>query len=186
MGVIFVNPIEVGDPYMRGHSRRVALIAALVGEALQVPLESLLTLNQSALLHDIGKIGLPEVILNKPGCLTDEEFGTVKQHPTRGEAIVGAFPDLQDTLPGIRSHHERWDGSGYPDGLAGEAIPLQGRIIAIADVYDAMTSDRAYRPAHQLETALEELRSGAGVLYDPRAIDAFFASEVWLRVRKSA
>jgi len=178
-----VGPVESGEPYMRGHSRRVALMAALIGEALQLSLEDLRTLHQSALMHDIGKIGVPDTILNKPERLTDDEFLVVKSHPVRGEAIARAFPHLANALPGIRSHHERWDGSGYPDGLVGDAIPLQGRIIAIADVFDAMTSSRAYRGAHDLRTVLGELRRGAGVRYDRQVVEAFFQAEVWLRVR---
>ncbi len=171
--VALINSVEARDLYTQGHSQRVAHMAALTGEALRLPPERVRTLHQAGLLHDVGKIGVPDAILNKPGRLTDEEFAIMRGHPARGEAMIRGILSLRATLPGIRSHHERWDGSGYPDGLAGEAIPLQGRIIAVADVYDAMTSGRAYRAPFPREVVLDELRSGAGTRYDRRVVAAF-------------
>jgi len=174
-----IGSVEARDPSTQGHSLRVAQIATLIGEAMHLSPEDLHKLHQAGELHDVGKIGVPDAILNKPGPLTDEEFAVIQRHTVKGEAMIRTIPSLSASLPGIRSHHERWDGSGYPDGLAGEAIPLQGRILAVADVYDAMMSIRAYRPAHQLDTVLRELRDGAGVRYDPDVIEAFFWAEVW-------
>ncbi len=174
-----IGSVEARDPSTQGHSLRVAQIATLIGEAMHLSPEDLHKLHQAGVLHDVGKIGVPDAVLNKPASLTDEEFAVIRRHTVRGEAMIRTIPSLRATLPGIRSHHERWDGSGYPDGLAGEAIPLQGRILAVADVFDAMTSPRAYRRAHQLDAVLRELREGAGTRYDPEVIEAFFWAEVW-------
>lgn len=171
--VALISSVEARDPYTQGHSQRVARMAALTGEAMRLPPESVRTLHQAGLLHDVGKISVPDAILNKPGRLTDDEYAVMRGHPARGEAMIRGIPSLRATLSGIRSHHERWDGSGYPDGLAGEAIPLDGRILAVADVYDAMTSGRAYRAAFARDVVLDELRSGAGTRYDPRIVGVF-------------
>jgi HD-GYP domain-containing protein (c-di-GMP phosphodiesterase class II) len=171
--VALINSVEARDRYTQGHSQRVAQMAALIGEALRLPPEEVRTVHQAGLLHDVGKIGVPDAILNKPGRLTEAEFTIMKDHPARGEAMIRGIPSLHATLPGIRSHHERWDGFGYPDGLAGEAIPLQARILAVADVFDAMSSGRAYRPPHPREAVLDELRRGAGSRYDARVVSVF-------------
>ena len=118
-------------------------------------------------LHDVGKIGVPDEILKKTGKLTDAEFAMVKLHPELGERIVSQIPQLKETLTGIRNHHERWDGRGYPDGLAGEQIPILARILAVADTFDAMTSDRPYRPGMPIGRALDEIERGAGTQFDP-------------------
>lgn len=177
--VALINSVEARDIYTKGHSLRVSQMAARTGEQMGLSPESLRTLHQAALLHDVGKIGIPDAILNKPGRLTDEEFAIIKAHPGKGEAMISAIPSLRGTLAGIRSHHERQDGSGYPDRLQGATIPLQARIIAVADVFDAMTSSRAYRPAYPPERALQELREGAGVRYDPQVTEAFLEAEAW-------
>jgi diguanylate cyclase (GGDEF)-like protein len=134
--------------------------------------EQLRSLHQSAVIHDLGKITVPDTLLNKPGSLTGEEFALVASHTIVGDQLVSRVPPLSFARPGIRWHHERLDGSGYPDGLKGDAIPLEARIIAVADVYDAMTSQRAYRSAVSTDTALAELRKHAGSKYDPRAVTA--------------
>lgn len=176
-----IDAVEARDAHTKGHSRRVAQMASLIGGALRLPPEGLRTLYRAGLLHDVGKIGVPDAILQKPGPLTDKEMAVIKAYPVKGEEIVQAIPSLRETLPGIRAHQERWDGTGYPTGLRGEEIPLPGRIIAVADVYDAMTSPRAARPAHHVNAALTELRVGSGVRYDPRVIEAFFQVEPWTR-----
>lgn len=176
-----IDAAEARDAYTQGHSRRVAQMATLIGAALLLPPESLRSLHQAGLLHDVGKIGVPDATLRKPGPLTDKEMAVIKAYPVRSEEMVQAIPSLRATLPGIRTHQERWDGSGYPTGLRGEEIPLLGRIIAVADVYDAMTSPRAARPAHGVDAALTELRGGSGVRYDPQVIEAFFRAEAWTR-----
>ena len=129
-------------------------------------------LYQAALLHDIGKIGVPDAILNKPGRLTEEEFAIIREHPVRGHAIIQGVHSLRDEISGVRYHHERLDGSGYPDGLAGDAIPLDARIIAVADVFDALTSSRSYRAAWSREQALVTIEAEAGVTLDARCVTA--------------
>ena len=118
-------------------------------------------------LHDVGKIGVPDAVLKKPGRLDDEERAIMETHPVLGEVIVKKAPQLAATLPGVRSHHERWDGKGYPDRLAGDDIPLLARILALADTFDAMTSDRPYRKGLTFETALEEVEKCSGTQFDP-------------------
>ncbi len=130
-------------------------------------------LERGGLLHDIGKIGIPDVILLKPGPLTDEEWQIMRQHPEIGARIVANVPFLSDVIPIIRGHHERWDGSGYPQGLRGEQIPLLARIFAVADAFDALISDRPYRKGIFLKTALAYLKEHAGTLFDPEIVAAF-------------
>jgi HD-GYP domain-containing protein (c-di-GMP phosphodiesterase class II) len=130
----------------------------------------------AALLHDVGKIGIEDAILLKPDALTEQEFAQMRNHVLKGAAIVSPIKRLKDMLPGIRSHHENWDGSGYPDGVKEEMIPLVARIIAIADVFDAMTTDRPYQKGMDLTEATERLRSMAGRRLDPKVVEAFFAA----------
>lgn len=170
-----VAAVEARDPYTKGHSEKVARLAARVGERLGLAPERVRTLYQAGLLHDIGKIAIPDAILNKPDRLTAEEYALVRTHPVRSEEMVRRLPSLRPTLAAVRWHHERLDGSGYPDGLRGEAIPLEARIMAVADVFDAMTSGRSYRPAFPPGAVLAYLRSGAGRLFDPRCVDALCA-----------
>jgi HD-GYP domain-containing protein (c-di-GMP phosphodiesterase class II) len=150
----------------------VARLATEIGERLALSPEQLRVIYQAGLLHDIGKIGIADEILNKPGQLTPAEFAVVKGHPARSEEMIGKIPSLRPTLQAIRWHHERLDGSGYPDGIAGNAIPLDARILAVADVYDAMVSGRSYRPALGEAHALAFLQAHAGRLFDPRCVDA--------------
>ncbi len=167
-----VAAVETRDPYTKGHSQKVARIAAQIGEAMNLPPEALRLLFQAGLLHDVGKIGIPDAILNKPGRLTPEELQLVRTHPLLSEDIVGRIPSLRPTLEAIRWHHERLDGSGYPEGLRGERIPLEARILAVADVYDAMTSGRSYRAAWSEAAVLAYLRQEAGRLFDARCVAA--------------
>jgi HD-GYP domain-containing protein (c-di-GMP phosphodiesterase class II) len=138
----------------------------------------------SGLLHDVGKIGVSDAILNKPGRLTEEEFDEIKKHPDKGWSILQELHQLAYVLPGVLFHHERYDGRGYPDGLARDEIPLDGRILAVADAYDAMTSDRSYRKGMPQEKAEQILREGAGEQWDPDVIDAMFRAMddvTWIR-----
>jgi HD-GYP domain-containing protein (c-di-GMP phosphodiesterase class II) len=129
----------------------------------------------AALLHDVGKIGIPDRILRKPGRLSEAEYGIVKGHPALAETIIAAIPDVEEIRAAVASHHERYDGDGYPHGLAKEAIPLLGRIMAVADTYSAMTSDRPYRKALSREEAIAELRAGARTQFDPEIVQTFIA-----------
>jgi diguanylate cyclase (GGDEF)-like protein len=167
-----VDLVEARDRYTHGHSTRVARLSVTIGEAMGLSPEQLRNLHQAAVIHDLGKISVQDTLLNKPGALSVEEFALVAAHTVVGDQLVSRVPPLSFARPGIRWHHERLDGSGYPDGLKGEAIPLEARIIAVADVYDAMTSQRAYRAAVSPDTALAELRQHAGRKYDLRAVTA--------------
>ena len=170
--IALVAAVEARDAYTSGHSSNVALISEQIGRRLGLRGEALEMLHLSALLHDIGKLGIPDQILLKPGRLTEREFATIKEHPLRGVEIASKIGALRDCVPGIRSHHERLDGSGYPDGLSGDAIPLFARVIAVADCYDAMTSERPYRGPLSGSQALQSIRSEAGVKLDAEAVSA--------------
>lgn len=168
--------IDEKDPYTHGHSRRVRDFSMAVGRRAITDAQALRQLEISAILHDVGKIGTREGILNKPARLTSEEFDHIKQHVINGARILKNIPQMKDMIDGVLYHHERYDGSGYPEGRRGAEIPLFGRIIAIADTYDAMTSDRPYRNGLEDELALFEIRKGAGIHFDPRLVDAFFTA----------
>ncbi len=168
-----VSAIESKDQYTRGHSERVALYTRRLAEQIGYDEKSLENIYLSAVLHDVGKIGVRDAVLRKAGKLTDEEFAEIACHPDEGWAILCDIEQLGSILPGVLHHHERWDGRGYPDGLAGRAIPLDGRILSVADAYDAMTSDRPYRMGMPSEKAEAILREGAGVQWDPDCIEAF-------------
>ncbi len=165
--------IEAKDPYTEGHIKRVASYALSLGKEMGLALWQLQVLRKAAFLHDVGKIGVSETVLLKPGALTKEEFDQLKTHTVVGEKICR--PLQQDRLIAevIRHHHQRYDGKGYPDGLAGEDIPIAARIMAIADAYDALTSDRPYRGRLSQEEALQILREGAGKQFDPKLALAF-------------
>lgn len=173
--VALVGAVEAKDVYTRGHTQRVSDLAVRIGEELRLPRERLRMLAQAAMLHDIGKIGVPDSILNKPGALTPEEFAAIREHPIRGHTIIKDVRSLQGVIGGVRSHHERLDGSGYPDGLKGNEIPLEARIIAVADMYDALTSLRPYRPAWSPERALELIDEQAGEKLDAACVRALHA-----------
>jgi HD-GYP domain-containing protein (c-di-GMP phosphodiesterase class II) len=161
------NALEAKDPYTRGHSERVGAWAGRIGAALGLPAEEIDTVTQAGLLHDIGKIGVPETVLRKRGPLEGEEWALMRNHPIVGAQIVAPFEFFAAGAVVIRHHHERWDGSGYPDGLAGPTIPLGARIVAVADVFDALTSDRPYRGALARDTVLAYMAEEAG-----RSLDA--------------
>ncbi len=165
--------IEQRDKYTGGHTKRVTEYSVLIGEALNLSKKEIYTLKIAAILHDIGKIAVPDQILNKPGRLTDEEFAYIKIHPVAGAEILKHIPELKEELKGIKYHHERWDGKGYPEGLKGDQIPFIARIIAVADTFDAMTSNRPYRKALPLEVAFEEVKKCAGTQFDPQVAEAF-------------
>jgi HD-GYP domain-containing protein (c-di-GMP phosphodiesterase class II) len=170
-----VSSLDAKDAYTRGHSERVALIARRLGAELGLPPDDLRDIYLSGLLHDIGKIGVDDQILRKAGQLTREEFEQVKRHPVIGYNILCGLKNLQSVLPGVRHHHEAFAGTGYPDGLRGEQIPLMARIISVADSYDAMISDRPYRRGLRREKLEAILRDGAGQQWDPTVIAAYFA-----------
>jgi putative nucleotidyltransferase with HDIG domain len=173
-----VNALEAKDPYLRGHSARVADFAAMVAAELGLPDDQVETIRVAGRLHDIGKIGIREEILNKQGPLTDEEFEHVKRHPEIGSEILAPLAHLGPVIQFVRSHHERWDGRGYPDGLAGEAIPVGARIIGAVEIYDALTTSRPYQEKMLPENAVERLRDLVGTVLDPaihRALQAVVA-----------
>lgn len=155
------------------HSARVAVLAVATGEKLGMNDEDLLVLRRAAELHDIGKVAISESILGKLGRLSEEEIKIMRQHATLALEILGAVQALQPTLPLIKHHHERWDGTGYPDGLAGEEIPLGARIIAVAEVYDILVHGAAWKEPLSVEEAKAEIRRCAGTQFDPRVVEAF-------------
>jgi putative two-component system response regulator len=155
------NSIEAKDPYTQGHCERLSALSVMVGRSMGLPDESLHALRRAGALHDIGKVAVPDAILLKPGPLTAEEFAIMRQHPEVGELICAPLRSLKAVLPIIRHHHEKFDGSGYPDRLTGTAIPLTARILSIVDVYDALTTDRPYRAALAIDDALGTMRSEA-------------------------
>ncbi len=169
----FAEAIGARDNYTLGHSEKVAEYAVMIAEHLGLSQEEIELAYFCGIMHDIGKIGIPESILNKPGKLTPEEYKQIMQHPTKGATILSHINWLDKVLPVINCHHERYDGTGYPLGLAGEEIPLISRILAVADAFDAMTTDRCYRPALSLEEALSELKANAGKQFDPFIVSTF-------------
>ncbi|MFA5447599.1 MAG: HD domain-containing phosphohydrolase [Sphaerochaeta sp.] len=175
----FTETIAQKDNYTKEHSSRVRIIATAIGREMNLSQEILDILAGGALLHDIGKIGIPEEILNKPSSLTREEYEIVKSHPRAGVRIASHLKMLKPFLPIILSHHERLDGSGYPEGLKGPMIPLEVRIISLADAFEAMTAKRPYRDALPVEFAIEELKAGSGTQFDPELVDLFLEKELY-------
>jgi HD-GYP domain-containing protein (c-di-GMP phosphodiesterase class II) len=171
-----VDAIEAKDVATLGHVRRVSAYALAIGQRLGLAPPDLRALALAAEMHDVGKIGVPDAILGKPGSLTDEEFREMQRHTGRGFDIASRIDVLKELAPVIRAHHERMNGRGYPDGLSGDEIPLLARIIAVADTFDAMTSVRPYRPAMTHAAAIAELQRVRGAELDPRCVDAFLAS----------
>ena len=155
------------------YSQRVAELSRALAQRIGLPDEQCERVYLSGLLHDVGKIGVPETVLTKPGRLTEAEFDAIKKHPAIGAQILGNIKQLQDIIPGVLYHHERWDGRGYPHQVAGDKIPLMGRIICVADSFDAMSSTRTYRPALPLETVLAEIQRCAGQQFDPQLAKVF-------------
>jgi len=165
--------VDEKDPYTRGHSDRVTKYSVIIARALGLDERTVETISISALLHDVGKIGIDDKILKKPGFLTPEEFEIMKQHPVKGFNIMKTIEQMRNVLPGLRSHHEQWDGNGYPDRLKGGGIPLIARIIAVADTLDAMTTNRPYQQALAFEFAVEKINQNAGIKYDKNVVAAF-------------
>jgi len=172
--------LEAKDKYTSGHSQRVTEISVAIAKELGMPRNSIEKIRLAGLIHDIGKIGVKESVLNKPGKLTDEEYQHIKSHCDVGERILTPIVEDEEILKAVRHHHERYDGRGYPDGLSDEQIPLGARILAVADTYDALTSERPYREAMSTETAFAEIERGKGTQFDPEVTNAF------LRIRKFA
>jgi HD-GYP domain-containing protein (c-di-GMP phosphodiesterase class II) len=170
---IVANLIDAKDPYTAGHSRRVSVLAVAVAEQLDLNAATRSALWAGGYLHDLGKLSVPLRVLAKNGRLTEDEFGYIRAHPADGAEILEGIPTLQHLTAGVRYHHERWDGKGYPEGLAGERIPLVAQIMAVCDAYDAMTSKRAYRDSCPPEMALEEVEREAGTQFGPAAAEAF-------------
>ncbi|WP_199725860.1 HD-GYP domain-containing protein [Nocardiopsis sp. Huas11] len=164
--------VETKDYYTRGHSMRVGEGAAMIARELGMPAERVQKIRYAGMLHDIGKLGVPTKVLQKTGKLTDDEYAAIKLHPTRGYEIVREISFLDEALAGIRHHHERLDGRGYPMGLVGMEIPESARVISVADVFDCLTSTRSYRQAWSVEDAIAELRRCAGTQFDPRMVEA--------------
>lgn len=167
--------LDAKDEYTHGHSLRVTLYSLALAKKMNLSEETLEEIETTGLLHDIGKIAIPDKILLKPGKLTDEEFAVIKKHPEMGKKLVDSIEKLNIVSSWLKSHHERYDGKGYPDGLAGEAIPISSRIIAIADTYDAMTSTRSYRKALSHEEAIEEIKRCSGSQFDPNLTELFIS-----------
>jgi putative nucleotidyltransferase with HDIG domain len=173
--------IDAKDPYTRGHSDRVARFSLAIAREMRLEKESLERVQIAALLHDVGKIGIDDAVLRKPDRLTDEEFAVIKRHPAMGANIMAPIKQLKDIIPGMRHHHESFDGNGYPDGLAGAEIPLIARIIAVADTFDAMTSDRLYQKAMDDDFVIKTVMRLSGTRYDPKVVQAFLTAHPKMR-----
>jgi putative two-component system response regulator len=170
---VLINAIEGRDPYTRGHVDRVTTYANWIAQELNWPPEQMRDLELGARLHDIGKVVVPDQVLNKPGKFTGEEWDTMKQHPTAGAKILREIGHLKGALPYILYHHERWDGQGYPEGLKGREIPIEGRLLALADVYDALATSRPYHPARPHDEVVLFLQMEAGHQFDPDLVRIF-------------
>lgn len=165
--------VEIKDKYTKGHSDRVAEYSLKLGEVLGFSRQRKRLLKEAALLHDIGKIGVPDSILNKSGSLTDEEFEQIKMHTVYGGKVLNNVENLQEVAKIVRHHHERWDGRGYPDGLKGDQIPLESRIISIFDAFDTILTTRSYKKALPFTTAVEEIKKNSGTQFDPELVEVF-------------
>jgi putative nucleotidyltransferase with HDIG domain len=176
---VLTEAIEAKDPYTRGHSDRVRRMSLQIAMALGFSKERLETLEYGALLHDIGKIGIKDDVLQKQGPLNPQEYQTIREHPLIGVKIVEGVDFFNDKIPIIRNHHERYDGNGYPDGLIGEAIPIEARIIAVPDAFDAMNSTRPHRRASPLEEILMEMERLKGKQFDPTILEIFLKEKIY-------
>jgi putative nucleotidyltransferase with HDIG domain len=168
-----VTTVDNKDHYTRRHSDNVTEYALALAAKMDLSVDTLRSVRVAALLHDVGKLGVPDHILRKPADLTEAEFETIKNHVTFGELIIQGIPNQEEVLSAVGSHHERWDGTGYPRGLKGADIPLLGRILAVTDAYSAMTTDRPYRKALTPEKAQAELRAVSGSQLDPALVKVF-------------
>ncbi|PKL50182.1 MAG: hypothetical protein CVV42_04120 [Candidatus Riflebacteria bacterium HGW-Riflebacteria-2] len=170
---VLATAIDAKDPYTQGHSRRVTQYSVAIAEEMNLPAKEIEDIRYAGLLHDVGKIGIKDSIIRKPGRLTDEEYAIIKKHPAIGAKILRPVDFLADKIPGVLHHHEYYDGRGYPDHLVGEDIPLAGRIICVADAFDAMTTNRPYRKGLTVKTAIGELKKFSGKQFDPICVEAF-------------
>ena len=174
-----VNALEARDPYTRGHTERVTILSTTIAREMGLKKEDLFSIEIGALLHDVGKIGVPDAILHKPGPLAEVELQQLREHPQKGKNIFGNIDYLKQAIPCVLHHHERFDGQGYPDHIEGVKIPLSGRIIAVADAFDAMTSDRPYRRRLDQKQAIGELKKNSGAQFDPEIVQLF--TRLWER-----
>jgi len=177
--MVLAGAIDAKDPYTRGHSDRVRRMSVRIGMKLGFDEKRLESLVFGALLHDIGKIGIKDEVLQKQGNLNSKEYQYIQEHPLIGVKIVEGIDFFKDKIPMIRNHHEHFDGSGYPDGLVGEAIPLEARTVAVPDAFDAMTSSRPHHGAISLEEALSEMERGKGKQFDPRILEIFLGEKIY-------
>src|SRR5437016_198189 len=175
VNMALANAIEAKDSYTRGHSERLAKLAGACADRMGLSRDEVAAVRLGAILHDVGKIGIPDRILRQSMALTEDEMAWMRRHPQIGADIIGPVEGLHHVAPLIRHHHEKWDGSGYPKGLKGEEIPLGSRIISVADAFEAMVADRIYRPSLGLSKALEEIKGGRGSHFDPRVVDTVLA-----------
>ncbi|HEX4992389.1 MAG TPA: HD domain-containing phosphohydrolase, partial [Rubrobacteraceae bacterium] len=166
----FIKPLESRDPLIGEHLKAVSRLASRIGSSMSLPRDRLDALALGALLHDVGKIGVPDEILHKPGPLTDKEYETIKRHPVLGAEMLAPVEKLAQAIPAVRHHHERFDGRGYPDGLRGEQIPLTARVVSVADAFDSMIRDRPYGYGISRQAALEEVERNSGTQFDPRVV----------------
>jgi putative nucleotidyltransferase with HDIG domain len=178
------DALEARNPFVYGHARRVGGYAGAIGRRMHLGVESLEKLALAALLHDVGKIGTPDSVLLKPSALTEDERAVVRLHAERGARMLAGQPEMEEVAAAVRHHHENYDGTGYPEGLAGEQIPVASRIIRVADAYDAMTSERPFRDALSHEAAVAELVKQAGTLFDPLVVGAFCKLEALSQIRR--
>jgi putative nucleotidyltransferase with HDIG domain len=168
--------IDAKDPYTKGHSERVSAYSMAIARHLGLGFDDIFHVRIAAILHDVGKLGVRDGILNKPGGLTDEEYEIMRRHPGIGAQIMTPISKLKSIIPGIRNHHETWDGRGYPDKLKGEQIPMVARIIGVADTFDAMTTNRPYQKAMPLAHVTAKMKAMAGTRFDPEVVVAFSAA----------
>ncbi len=179
-----VSALDAKDTYTCGHSSRVAELAVELASRLGYDEDELSNIRMAGILHDIGKIGVEDSVLRKPGKLTDEEYTQIKQHPVLGFEILKGIRPFRKILPAVRHHHEAWDGTGYPDGLSGESIPRDAQVIAVADAFDAMTSDRPYRPGMPVPKVIEIFREGRGRQWAADVVDVLLQCEEWIEEAK--
>jgi putative nucleotidyltransferase with HDIG domain len=170
---MIIRALQARDPYTSGHSTRVSRYCLLIAEKLKLSTKMKHSIYLAAMLHDIGKIGVSDTLLQRPGKLTRDEMKIVQEHSQLGASMIQVLGEMHPIVPYILHHHEAWDGSGYPDGIKGERIPLISRIIAVADTYDAMTSDRPYRKRRKKEEAIAELKKCSGKKFDPKIVKLF-------------
>ncbi len=185
MAEVLLNTLNLRDNETRGHCKRVAAYAKVIAEALGIRGQALVAIEQGSLLHDIGKVGIPDAILKKPDRLTDEDWLVLKRHTVIGGQLLDGIESMKQARAIVVQHHERWDGGGYPNGLAGEEIVLGARIFAVVDALDAILSDRPYRPARDIDTAIAEIQSCSGSQFDPNVVNAFLSipKARWLEIR---